>query len=723
MTLFTRLILVLALAVLPTLLVVGMHEVRRHDDRVDVQRAARAAAQQLAAELRMTAEGAQQLLLGLAEIQAVAELRPEECDRIVARMHRQFPIYGRIVATDESGVVQCGPGHGRDLSERPHVAQARAARSFTVGELTTSAISGKPILPLAFPMIDEDGRIRGVLVAALQIDELNQRLVQFPLPQRATALVADRTGAIVARFPDAVEAPGVQPARMPDLLAATSAAGMMVTRENGERRLVGFEPPASDPWHGFYVAVSLPYAPVLESVLTNTHGELAAFLAALAFSVVSITLVWRRTVGKPVGKLLSTIERLRKDETARVRLRGASELAQLGSAFDDLLDRLHMRTRALAESEARTGAMLERMRTAARAVHASASSIVIIDARRNDLPIVDVNPAFERVTGFSRDEAIGQDYLALIGLEGSPALDELRRALRDRRECVVQFVGARRCGAPFHCELRIAPVFDEAWRVSHYVAVQNDITEHVESERRLAAAKEEAEASNRAKSQFLANMSHELRTPLNAIIGFSEILQNELFGPMPTRYRAYCIDINDAGRHLLALLNDLLDLARIEGGKMGLELQPVHLEALAEGCLDLVRPEAERRGVVLQSALEPGLEAICDPTRLRQMLLNLLTNAIKFTPRDGNVTVHAQREPRGGLVLQVSDTGIGMTPGEIRIALEPFGQVENALSRKHDGVGLGLPIAKRLAELHGGSLSVASSSSSGTSVTISLPNA
>jgi two-component system cell cycle sensor histidine kinase PleC len=255
------------------------------------------------------------------------------------------------------------------------------------------------------------------------------------------------------------------------------------------------------------------------------------------------------------------------------------------------------------------------------------------------------------------------------------------------------------------------------------VAVQNDITERVESERRLAAAKEEAEASNRAKTQFLANMSHELRTPLNAIIGFSEILQNELFGPLSDRYKEYGTDINDAGRHLLALLNDLLDLARIEGGKMGLDVRRVSLVPLIDGCLDLVRPQAEQRGVALQAEIEAGLEPICDPTRLRQMLLNLLTNAIKFTPRNGNVTVFARHDPVSGFVLQVADTGIGMAPGEIGVALEPFGQVENALSRQHDGVGLGLPIAKRLAELHGGSLSVISGTGSGTTVTITLPEA
>ncbi|MDB5367070.1 MAG: ATP-binding region, ATPase-like, partial [Rhodospirillales bacterium] len=254
-------------------------------------------------------------------------------------------------------------------------------------------------------------------------------------------------------------------------------------------------------------------------------------------------------------------------------------------------------------------------------------------------------------------------------------------------------------------------------------ALERQAIELADLAEKYSEEKNRAEEANQTKSKFLANMSHELRTPLNAIIGFSDILQNELFGPLLDRYKEYGADINDAGRHLLALLNDLLDLARIEGGKMGLEVRRVPLAPLAQGCLDLIRPQADERGVTLQAEIEAGLAPTCDPTRLRQMLLNLLTNAIKFTPPGGNVMVRARHDPVTGFVLQVSDTGIGMAPAEIRVALEPFGQVENTLSRQHEGVGLGLPIAKRLAELHGGSLAVNSGTGSGTTITITLPDA
>ncbi|MDB5365807.1 MAG: ATP-binding region, ATPase-like, partial [Rhodospirillales bacterium] len=567
MTLLTRLILLIALAVLPTLAVVGLHEAGRYEERTqDVHLSAQMQAQQLAAEFRSSIESGQQLLMALSEMPAVLERNADECDRLLARLHLRFPVFGAIVATDEHGVVRCGSGHGIDLSERPHVRAARQTRGFVVGEVTTSFVSLQRIVPLAYPIIDESGRLTGVLVAGYRIEEFDRRLANHPLNPGATAVIADRRGTVIARLPHEPDAIGRAMSDLYMAELAASRAGTSTARwPDGQLRVMGFEPPATDPWNAFYVGVALPQAALLGAGL-DTRSELIAFLAALTFSAVSITWIWRRTVARPVGQLLLTIGRQRDDEAARVRLtRGSSELRRLGQAFDDLLDRLHSRSRALAESEARARSMLEQMRTAARAVHASASSIVIIDARHDEMPIVDVNPAFERITGYTRDEAIRRNYRLLIGNDDAPALLELRRALLERRECIVQLLGMRKDGSPFHCELRIAPVFDENGRVTHYVAVQNDVSERVESEQRLAAAKEEAEASNRAKTQFLANMSHELRTPLNAIIGFSEVMGSGMFGTLGSeKYQEYCHDILTSGHYLLEVINDILDMSKIE---------------------------------------------------------------------------------------------------------------------------------------------------------------
>ena len=238
----------------------------------------------------------------------------------------------------------------------------------------------------------------------------------------------------------------------------------------------------------------------------------------------------------------------------------------------------------------------------------------------------------------------------------------------------------------------------------------------------LRVAKEVAEAANRAKSQFLANMSHELRTPLNAVIGFSEIIKTEMFGPVQNeRYRGYAGNIFDSGTHLLGLINEVLDMSKLESGELELHEEEIDLAAAIEACMHFVEPQAEHAKVKLVVSLDRDLPLIrVDDRRLRQILINLIANAVKFTPEDGQVRVAGFRS-HAGVAIEVSDTGIGMSAEEIPKAMEPFGQIDSKLSRKYAGTGLGLPIAKHLIGLHGGTLSIESQVNVGTTVKILLP--
>jgi PAS domain S-box-containing protein len=239
----------------------------------------------------------------------------------------------------------------------------------------------------------------------------------------------------------------------------------------------------------------------------------------------------------------------------------------------------------------------------------------------------------------------------------------------------------------------------------------------------LRKARDEAEAASRTKSEFLANMSHELRTPLNAIIGFSEIMMGELFGKMgDDRYRDYAKDVHNSGRHLLELINDILDLSKVEAGKLDLHEDDVDVGHVLANCERLVRERAQEAGVVLcveAGGTLPRLAA--DETKLKQILLNLLSNAVKFTPAGGRVTLAAALNDAGELALSVRDTGIGMKEEDIPIALQPFRQIDNQLSRKYAGTGLGLPLTRALVEMHDGRLEITSAPGKGTTVIVVLP--
>jgi PAS domain S-box-containing protein len=250
----------------------------------------------------------------------------------------------------------------------------------------------------------------------------------------------------------------------------------------------------------------------------------------------------------------------------------------------------------------------------------------------------------------------------------------------------------------------------------------SDISRRKRMEEELIKSKEAAEFANRTKTEFLANMSHELRTPLNAIIGFAEVIKDEMFGPVgTTKYAEYARDIHSSGRHLLDLINDILDLSKLESGKMELRHDDVVLRTVIEECLTLIRNRAEKSDVLLVTDVEPRLPKLrCDQRALRQVLLNFLSNAVKFTPPGGTVTMRAQRVP-DGIALSVNDTGIGMSAADIEVAMTAFGQIDSKLARQHQGTGLGLPISKSLIELQGGTLMVASEPGKGTTMTATFP--
>jgi len=255
------------------------------------------------------------------------------------------------------------------------------------------------------------------------------------------------------------------------------------------------------------------------------------------------------------------------------------------------------------------------------------------------------------------------------------------------------------------------------------VTLYSDITERKRVEQEMSDARNQAEVANRSKSEFLANMSHELRTPLNAIIGFSDILRSEKFGPVGNaKYLEYARDIHTSGVHLLDLINDVLDMSKIEAGKLELFEEEVAVAELVASCLAMIGERArERRIRIAADAASQPTMIWADLRGMKQILLNILSNAVKFSHDGGAITIISNLDSAGGVTIAVSDSGIGMTPEQIKRAREPFGQAHAATTRAYGGTGLGLPITQRLVELHGGELRIESVHGEGTRVSIVLP--
>ena len=351
-------------------------------------------------------------------------------------------------------------------------------------------------------------------------------------------------------------------------------------------------------------------------------------------------------------------------------------------------------------------------------------AIIVID----EVGIIDTfNAAAERLFGYTAAEVMGNPVNDLMPEPYKSQHDEyLRRYLKTGTAHIIGFgrrvIAQRKDGTTFDMELAVSELKRDG--KSFFIGVIRDITEQIASETSLLEAKEQAEIASRAKSEFLANMSHELRTPLNAIIGFSDMMAGQMFGPLgDSHYLEYAGNIRDSGQHLLGIINDILDVSRIEAGKLDLRIEDVNIENVIESCHRLIQERADAKDIALACSARANLPTLHgDPQRIKQILLNLLSNAVKFTPDGGIVTCDAAIDDTGeGIIFRVTDTGIGIARKDIEKAMLPFGQVDSQLARKYEGTGLGLPLTRTFVELHGGTLTLESEIDKGTTAIVHLP--
>ena len=438
-------------------------------------------------------------------------------------------------------------------------------------------------------------------------------------------------------------------------------------------------------------------------VANYRYATIAATLLALLLAA-TITLFLRRRIIRPLSAAATVADRIAKGELQTVIPPGGSDetgalLKSMTVMQDNIRGMMMRETQLRLSAENRLADALETSREGVILV-APDGRIVLANSSLRDF--------FPAIAGSLVSGAVFADALRLIQsqLAASPG---------------------QRADLSGHAELELADgrwvrMTASATSDGGSIMLLSDFTLVKEREESLRRATRAAEAANAAKTRFLANMSHELRTPLNAIIGFSEIINGQLFGTLNNpRYLDYSGDILRSGRHLLDVINSVLDLAKSESGKMMLDIRDADMSQVLEDCLTMVREQIMAAELTLDvSGLDHPLPLSGDPAKLRQIFLNLLSNAMKFTPAGGRVWLDARMTP-DGVAVTVGDNGIGMSPEDVEVAMQPFGQVDNRLERRYEGTGLGLPLTRAFVELHGGSMRFDSARDHGTRITILFP--
>src|SRR5712691_757236 len=334
-----------------------------------------------------------------------------------------------------------------------------------------------------------------------------------------------------------------------------------------------------------------------------------------------------------------------------------------------------------------------------------------------------ISPAVRQLYGYEPEEAMAMSAEEIIHPDDLAGVNEALARLEHDSVAPVLYRGRRKDGSYIWVEASLTRSRDPESGVTEIVSIVRDVSQRMRYERALQQAKEEADGANRTKSQFLATMSHELRTPLNVIIGFAEIMQHEVMGPVGNaQYLSYITDIQMSGTHLLQLINDILDLSKAESGKLELNEETIDLGEVIRSAVRVSRASIEKAGLTANIDLVPELPLLrVDERKTRQVLFNLIGNAVKFTPAGGCIDIRGFFDPQAGIGITVADTGIGIAPENLQRVFEPFVQIDNSLSRQQPGTGLGLPAVKAIMELHGGSLVLRSVVGVGTEATAIFP--
>ncbi|MBI3998008.1 MAG: response regulator [Armatimonadetes bacterium] len=720
----TRLTILVLLAILPVtgLTVFGIIQQHRRAAR-DASSKALRLVQVLASEQERLAEGARQLLETLAQLPAVREGDRTVCSTLFATLLKGSPLYTNIGAIGRDGGLFCSarPVDGfRDVTHYT-VQRALQTRQFAAGADQHGRVTAKPAVIFAYPVLTETGQVRVLVFAGLHLARLTQLVGRTQRRDGSVITVLDGRGTILARHPDGEQwvgktvpdAPIVKAILTRRISGTVEAVGL-----DGVARLYAFAAVRGTPQDGdLYVSVGIPRAAAYAEVIHLRQGALAGLLIVGLLALMAARAGSTMLVLAPVRSLMKTAGRLSAgDFSARTGLPyGSGELGQLARALDNMAESLELREAQLRDANASVRINEERFRRLAENAQDLIYRYRLSPARWFEY----VSPAATAMTGYTPQEYYADPELILkmVHPEDRGAWQrQIHGGAAQAEPVVARWI--RKDRTLVWTEQRSVVISD---RDGHPVAIESivrDITERKRAEEdRLAM--EAAERANRAKSEFLSRTSHELRTPLNAILGFSQLLEMD---QLTADQRQAAEQITRAGQHLLSLIDEMLDMARIEAGHIRLSLEPVPLrQILAEAC-DLMRPMAVHRNVRLQ-AIVPDHEVwfvLADPQRLNQVILNLLSNAIKYNRDPGTATLSCRETPTGRLRITVRDEGPGISQEQVNRLFSPFERLD-ADQTPVEGTGLGLALSKQLVEIMGGTMGVESRVGQGSTFWVDLP--
>ncbi|MCU7922173.1 MAG: response regulator [Candidatus Thiodiazotropha sp. (ex Dulcina madagascariensis)] len=788
-----RHLLSITLAVTPVIALILFSAWEEHSRAMlDAERQTRQTALALAEEQRRLIVQAHQLLADLATSPEIRSVTPSQaCEESLSRVLQHNPIYGNILVADTEGDMVCtGLPHPGPLnfSDRIWFRRTVGTRQFSIGEYLNSKLTDLPSLGLGYPLRSQTGQFVGVVSSVIDLSWLKQMMSNLPLPKDSVMVVVDPYGTVLLREPDPEGKWTGKPAPPVDEITRNASSGCRgfaeILGQDGILRLSAIEPLQLLGDKCAYVRIGLSKQQLYGPIETRLWRDLVAITLFVALIFGATWVGGDRLILRRFRALTMAVQRLGKgDFSAQSGLpQSQDEIGQLATAFDNMAKDIEAREQQIVETDhalKRANRTLTVLSAGNRAMLRATDEQSLLDeicrivVEDGGYPIawvgyVEAGQHIQPVAGHGVElNALDPRCLTFdpaLSSDASPGI-----SIRNKAAVVLRTSDSGwepfACMAVSDCRAVLSlPLYTGNGVIGVLnIYAQEDTESFDTSEIELLAEaaddlaygigrlqdqirRREAENANKIKSEFLANMSHELRTPLNAIIGFSDILKDGLLGELAERQKEYVTDIYHSGQHLLSLINDILDLSKIEAGKISLDLEALSVANVVENSLSVIREKAAAHHIRLHCHVEDKLPDIrLDGRKTKQILYNLLSNALKFSPDDSSVTVTARRVrhteiehwnsdspnairmplPAGNftdfLEISIEDQGIGIKRGDETRLFQPFSQLDASLSRHYEGTGLGLVMVMRMATLHGGTVAVTSEPEHGSRFTVWLP--